>query len=179
MCGPDKSHLLESSSSYPNFDPHITLASFPSSLAIPLSTIRSALPTFPSPIAAEFKSVEIGDHFFRSVFLAITPTDALSALHQQIHSKLGIDVRTPLFPHLSLAYIDDEDAQHGEWERFFRSLEDSGKIRREGEEHAIALNCGGHGADDWLSGFQATEVLIVDCDGPVERWTVLGRCSIV
>ena len=178
MRGLDKSHLPESSSSYPNFAPHITLASFPSSLAIPLSTIRSALPTFPSPVAAEFKSVEIGNNFFRSVFLAIAPTHVLSSLHEQIHSKLGIDARTPLFPHLSLAYIYDEDAKHGERDRFVRSLEIAGKIRREGEEH-VALNCGGPGAEDWLSGFLATEVLIVDCDGPVEGWTVLERCSIV
>jgi 2',3'-cyclic-nucleotide 3'-phosphodiesterase len=162
-----------SASSYPKFDPHITLASFPSSKNIPLSTIRAAVLTSPAPVSVEFKSIEIGDHFFRSVYLAVKPTAALSALHEHIHAKLGLELRTPAFPHISLCYIDEEDARNGERANFLQELDNSGRVRR--EEDSVGLNC----AEDLLRGFEATEVWVTDCDGPVNEWSVLARIPLV
>lgn len=164
-------------SSYPDFDPHITLASVPMSSPSSLLSIRVAIPIFESPLTVDFKSIEIGTHFFRSVYLAIAPTPALSALHEQIHAKLGIEPRTPSFPHLSLSYISDEDAQSGERESYLQALENAGRIDRDGK--TVALDCGNDGTPNWIKGFRATEIWVADCDGPVEGWTVLDKIAIM
>lgn len=164
------------SSSFPKFAPHITLASLPWISAPPLSIIRAAIST--NPIAVEFKSIEVGDHFFRSVYIAISPTPALSTLHEHIHTKLGIEPHTPSFPHVSLSYIDDEDAQKGDREWFLWYLENAGKVDRENSE-LVRLNCSSEsGAEDWMKGFHAAEIWVANCDGPVEGWSVLDRVPI-
>jgi 2',3'-cyclic-nucleotide 3'-phosphodiesterase len=175
----DKAQLPESSTSYPTFEPHITLASFPSSDEIPIETVREALPKLSSPITVDFRSIETGTHFFRSVFLSITQTTDLSTLHEHIHTTLDIKANTPLYPHLSLAYIDDGDALDAERLLFLRRLEDAGRVKSEGEEH-VALNCFEEdGQERWISGFHASKVWIVRCEGPVEKWAVLDTCSLV
>jgi 2',3'-cyclic-nucleotide 3'-phosphodiesterase len=162
-----------SSSSYPEFHPHITLASFPSSSAPSLPDMRSAIPTNQGSVSVEFQSVDIGSHYFRSVYIAIKHTPSLRALHEHIHAKLGVETHTPAFPHLSLCYVTDQDALNGERERFFEDLD-----RDQGENQSIGLRYGEEGNNDVIHGFEGSEVWIVNCDGPVDQWTVLDKASL-
>ncbi|RDB21092.1 hypothetical protein Hypma_011791 [Hypsizygus marmoreus] len=166
-------------SSYPEFDPHITLASFPSLSAPSLPDICASIPTSSSPLSVSFRSIDVGTHFFRSVYIAVTPTSAISALHERIHTKLDIEPRTPSFPHLSLCYIDDQDAHDGEREMFFKELQRDGRIGSEGKKENVRLYHGEAGKEDWVSGFDATEVWVVDCDGHVEGWKILAKVALV
>jgi 2',3'-cyclic-nucleotide 3'-phosphodiesterase len=165
-------------SSYPEFHPHITLASFPSSSGPSVSDIRSAIPTNHGSISVEFESIIIGSHYFRSVYIAIKHTPSLRALHEHIHTQVGAEPHAPAFPHLSLCYIDDEDAQKGERERFSLGLDHGtrGRILREGP--SVSLRYGERGEDEWIDGFEASEVWITNCDGPVDQWTVLDKVSL-
>lgn len=171
--GTEKSH---SATSYPKFDPHITIASFPSSRNIPLSTIRTAVPASQGPITVEFESIRIGDHFFRSVYLAVKPTVPLLTLYEHVHATLDLDYHpTVAFPHITLCYIDEEDARNGEREKFLRELERTGRVKR--EDGRVGVNVGAE--RDWLWRFEALEVWIVDCDGPVNGWSVLAKIPLI
>ncbi|KAJ6624519.1 2',3'-cyclic-nucleotide 3'-phosphodiesterase [Mycena sp. CBHHK59/15] len=166
---------LRSETSYSKFQPHITLAALPSpspSLAEILSSIPESQPALP----ITFDSIEVGSHFFRSVYIAVRPTSALSDLHHYVHAKLGIEPKTPAYPHISLCYINDADAATGERVRYLQELENTGKVRR--NHDSVSLNCGDHGEDKWLSGFQSPEIWIVNCEGPVETWTVERKISL-
>lgn len=164
--------------SYPSFEPHITLAALPSSSEISMETIRSSVPSSQTRPQIEFKSIDIGSHFFRSVYLSVVPSLALQSLHQHVHRTLGIEPRTPLFPHISLCYISDEDADAGEREKFLQELETSGRVKRDGNS-GVSLNASDTEEVEWLSGFSAYEIWIVDCQGPVEGWQVLGKITLV
>ncbi|KAG7092779.1 hypothetical protein E1B28_009102 [Marasmius oreades] len=162
--------------SYPKFDPHITLASLPSPSDISLSQLRESLPKNQSSLKVNFRLVDVGDHFFRSVYIAVTLTPELVEIHRCVHEALQLEPRTPLFPHISLCYITDTDAGHGERQRFRDELQAAGKLR-EVSRGTVELDCGVEG-EDWLSGFMASEVWIVECEGPVESWRVLERITL-
>ncbi|PFH54260.1 hypothetical protein AMATHDRAFT_53152 [Amanita thiersii Skay4041] len=100
--------------------------------------------------------------------MAVKLTPELETLHDQVHKSLGIDPRTPAYPHLSLCYITDKDAENGERQKFYDGLH----LRKDG--NGIALDCGdGGGAEDWLSEFIIKEIWVVSCEGLVEEWKVL------
>lgn len=167
-----------SPSSYPEFHPHITLASFPSSSVKSISDLRSAIPPNHGSFSVEFESIIIGSHYFRSVYIAVKHTPSLRALHEYIHTKVGKEPDTPAFPHLSLCYIDDEDARNGERQRFFRDLDhDAGAGIQKGGQ-GVSLRYGERGEDDRIWGFEASEVWITNCDAPVDQWTVLDKVSL-
>lgn len=168
--------LASSSASYPEFHPHITLASFPSSSAPSLLDMCSAIPTNQGSVSVEFRSMDIGSHYFRSVYIAIKHTSSLRALHEHIHTRLGAEPHTPAFPHLSLCYIADEDSHNGERVRFFDDL--NGNTTRR-ESQSVGLRYGGEGKDDVMNGFEASEIWIVNCDGPVDQWTVLHQRVLI
>ncbi|KAF9469251.1 2',3'-cyclic-nucleotide 3'-phosphodiesterase [Collybia nuda] len=174
--GMGKSHLT---SSYPTFDPHITVTSFPSSHNIPLSTIRAAVPESQGPIPIEFESIKIGDCFFRSVYITVKPDAALLAFQEHIQTALGLECKAPVsFPHLSLCYIDEEDARNGERTRFIRKLEDTGKVMK--EIGAVGVRDTGNGHEEgWMWGFEASEIWVVACDGPIERWSILVKIPMI
>ncbi|THU80124.1 LigT-like protein [Dendrothele bispora CBS 962.96] len=161
----------QSDNSYPRFNPHITLASLPSSSDISLEKLRNAVPQSQPALNITFQSVDVGEHFFRSVYIAILPSPELAALHKKVHEALDIEPRTPSFPHISLCYISDEDAANGERLRYKQMLIDSGRLRAN-PDGTVSLNCGNDEREDWLSGFVAPEIWITTCDGPVEGWTV-------
>ncbi|KAI6005845.1 hypothetical protein EDD15DRAFT_681210 [Pisolithus albus] len=77
------------------------------------------LPKVASPIRVNFLSLVVGDHYFRSLLVSASPTEDLLALRDAITETLShLSPRpAPMFPHLSLAYIADEDAEAGERER--------------------------------------------------------------
>ncbi|KIY50806.1 LigT-like protein [Fistulina hepatica ATCC 64428] len=162
-------------SSYPNFEPHITLAALPHDVDIPPSDLLLAVPQSLRSIAARIKSVEIGTHYFRSVYLAIDPSPELTALHGHIHHKLQITPRTPSFPHMSLCYVADEDAAAGERQLFYDTLIASGRVLQTSANDIVLLD-----KDDvvGISSFECTEVWVVRCDGPVEHWQVLDKLPL-
>lgn len=169
----------------PTFEPHITIASFPS--CIPLQRLRDGISQHKSVHASDtgldvaFAALSVGGAFFRSVLIDIVPTPALRSIREQIAEKAGPDheARSPRYPHLSLFYVPDEHA------------EDRGRIRE-----ALWEDCGGvllaeggsvgfdllesesGGRRRRLEGFRAMEVWIVRCQGPVEGWTVLEKIDL-
>lgn len=166
------STLNQGLGSYPRFHPHITLATLPLSAENNLTDIEASIATsLKEPLTVKFSSVEIGSHYFRSVYIAIKPTSEIMDLHERIHEALHAIPRTPSFPHLSLCYIDDKDAAIGEREAFYNNLKDGGKIRAGG-----GLDCG-LVEEDWMDCFDANEIWVVKCEGPVNEWAVLRRFS--
>ena len=165
-----------SEASYPRFHPHITLASLPLSIERKLTDIEASITTSKAPLIIKFSSVEIGSHYFRSVYVAIEPTSEIIDLHGRIHGALNAVHQTPLFPHLSLCYIDDKDAAVGEREAFYKTLRDQGKIRARSEGN-VSLNCG-LAEEDWMDCFEANEMWVVRCEGPVNEWAILSKLPI-
>ena len=169
---PSRTNSNLSQGSYPKFHPHITLASLPLSVKNNLIDIEASITTsLKAPLTVKFSSVEIGSHYFRSVYIAIEPTSEIMNLHELIHEELQAVPRTPSFPHLSLCYIDDKDAAIGEREAFYKILKDGGKIRAGG-----SLDCGLE-EEDWMDHFEANEIWVVQCEGPVNEWAVLRKLS--
>jgi 2',3'-cyclic-nucleotide 3'-phosphodiesterase len=170
-----------SPTSYPEITPHITLAS---SGKATKDTLLRALPYTLRPIPVEFQKLEVGDHYFRSVFISMKKTAELVALHEHIMAALdkdGASPSAPVFPHMSISYIADED---GDAERKKAADElRASSITVEGSEadgaETVTLRCGGpekgHAS---LSSFEGTEVWIVRCEGPVQYWQVLQKISM-
>ncbi|KAJ7156989.1 2',3'-cyclic-nucleotide 3'-phosphodiesterase [Mycena crocata] len=164
-----------SEASYPHFYPHITLASLPDTVSSH-DAIVAAISAGQQAPSISFSSVQVGDHYFRSVFLAVHPSAALLELHRHVHATLEITPRTPKYPHLSLCYIADEDFV--ERSAYFQELQQSGKIRGNEETNGVSINCGASGEDDWLSEFEAAEIWITRCEGPVETWIVEKKIAL-
>ena len=173
-----------SAASYPNFYPHITLASqLPATMENP-DTLRSLIPWQDKPLTCSFASIEVGDVYFRSVYIAIKPSIQLLDLHKGVHENLQIETRTPSFPHLSLVYIADEDANEGERMKYYDLLQKGGKFKENytGDDpgknlKGVSLIC--RSATGWMDSFDATEVWAVKCDGSVESWEVKGKYPFV
>ncbi|KAF8913548.1 2',3'-cyclic-nucleotide 3'-phosphodiesterase [Mucidula mucida] len=148
-----------SEASYPSFEPHITLLSLPADSSISLQELRASIPKS-TPLKISFNSVNIGDHFFRSVYIAVKPTPELWSLHAHTHKALNQEPRTPLFPHISL------------------SLNDAGRIKSIEDGDGVALNCSQGAGEDWMSTFETSEIWIAECNGPVESWKILDKVSL-
>jgi len=157
------SHPRSSSKSYPHFYPHITLASAASSTL--LNSVVSSIPTDLSAIPVTFQNLKVGDHFFRSVYFSIHLSSELSALQSSIYAASSVFVhKTPSFPHMSIFYIEDTEAD--ERTRMARELELNGLVRT--CEGCVELKFG----EEWIDGFLGKEIWIVGCDGPVEGWSL-------
>ncbi|KAI6045544.1 2',3'-cyclic-nucleotide 3'-phosphodiesterase, partial [Pisolithus marmoratus] len=164
-----------SPSSYPKFFPHITLASvrsgneLPGALLVNLARDRQS-------IRVNFQSVVVSDHYFRSLLVSVLPTADLLALAGEIKETLShlSPLSAPMFPHLSLAYITDEDAEAGERDRAAQSLRESSAAVEDESNHTVSLQCG----EVCLSGIDLTEIWLVDCEGPVEDWSVRDKVSL-
>jgi len=169
--------------SYPTFHPHITLVSPPVSLEDHLASIKACVAKYRAlslPIC-RFKSVDIGNYYYRSVYVAIQPTLELLDMHKYFHDILRIEPITPAFPHLSLCYIDDADAENGERQAFYDTLKDAGELRaikKDGEVEGVSLNCGSNTQEEWIDHFKASEIWAVLCEGPVEGWKVIQKFSL-
>ena len=163
--------------SYPRFHPHVTLASIPSTFS--LERIRAALPIALKPLRIVFESLVIGDHYYRSVYLAIQLTEELQELHRAFHKAIGVKATTPAFPHCSMAYIANADA--GERPKFVDDLRASGRVRDglcEGVRgRNVSLKVVAE-EDTWMSEWEAKEVWVVDCSGQVEGWKVLDKIPL-
>lgn len=163
-------HKSKSPRSYPSLVAHITLASpIPSSLST--ATILSSVPARDlrgdAPLQVRFKSIDVGDTYWRSVYITIDPTPEMLKLRDDIHAALrkheGVNPTAPHFPHMSLYYIDDSepDERNVAKNRLFTS--------KQAEEYADGVKLGN------LPGFEGAEIWVVRCEGPVEEWEVLGK----
>lgn len=175
------------SNSYPRFQPHITLATVPSST--PVGELVAAIPSRQSRVRVDFADVVVSDAYFRSVLAVIEPSHEILTLHAKINGNLGIhNPRSPIFPHMSIYYIDDAEAE--ERSRVLQELEDNGTVvKTEGgvqihtSRGPIGIPTGSetrpipHG--DELQGFDGVEIWAALCDGPVETWTVLEKVELV
>ncbi|EKM82587.1 hypothetical protein AGABI1DRAFT_68346 [Agaricus bisporus var. burnettii JB137-S8] len=164
-----------SADTYPRFEPHITLAAIKSDTPISLSTIRESIPTAQRAFPVKLESVNIGDHYFRSVYASIKSDESLLDLHKTLHENLDKVPKTPKYPHMSLVYVSDEDAVEGEREKYYEELKERQLI--------AAASSGGvqlrvSPEKEWIGGFLAAEIWVMRCVGPVESWEVLDKIAL-
>ena len=168
---PDVASL--SASSYPTFLPHITLASVRSGSEL-AEELLTKYTKNRRTVRANFRSLEVSDHYHRSVLIAVEPATELLALHEEITGTLSdLFPSAPMFPHMSLSYIADEDANKGERVRTAQAMKDTGVVIEDEGHQTLSLKCG----EACLSGFDGTEIWLVDCEGPVEQWVVRDKRS--
>ena len=155
-----------------------------------LLALREAVPLGQRAVRVRFARVLAGDHYFRSIYVAIAPSPELAQLRSALALAgrkgpgpgLGPD-SPPAFPHLSLYYVADEEAHTRE--RFLQELEREEVVKHSADGLSVALRCVGEGSssgggggvegDGWLEGCMCTQIWIVDCEGPVEGWKVLDK----
>ncbi|GJE96436.1 cyclic phosphodiesterase-like protein [Phanerochaete sordida] len=171
-----KTSTSKSPSSFPHFEPHVTLATVPSST--PLDDLRAAIPLGQPVVPVTFRSVDVGSKYFMSVYVTVHHTGELNTLRDNLKTSLGEQAVPPL-AHVSLFYIDDSDAE--ERTKVEEQLERDGRIVRIADDRT-ALNCAEDPAesskDDLLDGFDGGEIWIALCDGPVPTWTVKDRIKL-
>ena len=126
-----KRSLPNSPSSFPDFQPHITLATTPTAAGL-----KEAVPDNQHSICPKFRSVDVGDKYFMSVYARVHDTGALAELRQHLRARLG-DAAVPPIPHVSLYYIDNADA--GEREKVREELKNKGRIVERAD--GVALDC--------------------------------------
>jgi len=165
-----------SPTSYPLFEPHITLASIHLETPVSLSTIRTSvvLPHQPA-FSVEFESVDVGDRYFRSVYIAVVLDETLKELRRAVHEALGVRSNTPYYPHISLVYITDEDQEKGrERERYFDELRRRKLISYDSDGGGVGLRTPDL-KSGWLKGSMMTEIWVTKCVGPADTWEVLDK----
>ena len=93
-----------------------------------------------------------------------------------------------MFPHMSIYYIDDEEAE--ERHRVLQELKDNGTVVQIKNGVQIHTSGGPMGIQtgsetrplphcDALQGIDGVEIWAVLCDGPVEAWTVLEKIKLI
>jgi 2',3'-cyclic-nucleotide 3'-phosphodiesterase len=158
----------QSPSSYPCFEPHITLGS-----AQTLADARKGVPAQRAPVRVRFRDVVAGPVYFRSVFVAVVRDEPMLALEAAVRAGLGNAHPPPSFPHQSFAYIDDADA--AERPRLVDEYTQKGIFRMQDGRESWVLDCG---EGDLVDGYVADAIWIVECDGPVEGWKVLEEIPL-
>jgi len=169
--------------SYPRFIPHITLATVPSTT--PVEELIAAIPSRQPQVKVTFSDVVVSDAYFRSVLAVVEPSPEITFLHSKIDESLKMrNSPSPMFPHMSIYYIDDAEAE--ERARVLRELEANGTVIKTKEWVQIHTSVGPIGIPtgsetrpqphgDALRGFDGAEIWVALCDGPVESWTVLEK----
>jgi 2'-5' RNA ligase len=88
----------------PVFEPHVTLlAGRPGPAASVIARAGEGMRmsnTFP----VRFIGPELGDSYFRSLYLRVEPSPELLVLHDAVRDAFGRTEEAPFFPHLSLRY---------------------------------------------------------------------------
>lgn len=168
--------------SFPHFVPHITLSSLrptaSESREWAVRTLHEAIPLGQRPVPVYFESIAAGDHYFRSIFVALKPSPELVSLLAALVTPRQAPARTPYSPaflHFSLYYIADEEAHlRG---RLLQELERENAVRHAVD--GVVLECGaGTDVDGALTGFTGTQIWTVACEGPVEGWEILDKFSL-
>lgn len=150
--------------------------------------LRESIPLGQRTLPIRFARVLTGDTYFLSIYIALAPSIELAHLRSSaLKVKVGHnpdpnpnpEKASPAFPHLSLFYIADEEAHTRV--RFLQEMEREGVVRHSADGLSVALQCAQAGAgedgddDGVLEGFTATQIWIVDCEGPVEEWKILDK----
>ena len=172
--------------SYKKFHPHITLTTVPSTT--PVEELIAAIPPNQSQVKVIFSDVVVSDTYFRSVLVTIKPSPEVMSLHSKICENLKTrNPRSPMYPHLSIYYIDDMEAE--ERTRVLQELKANGTVIKTKEGVEIHTSGGPIGTptgsssrppphSDALEGFDGVEIWIVSCDGPIETWSVLEKIKL-
>lgn len=111
-----------------------------------------------------FEQVRTGSTFYQSVFIAIQSSLQLSQLHQHVHNTLGVQPKTPEYPHLSLYYGDEGKDEIVE------------KLKQDGDTNNLDVN--GMVAVGGVQGFLATEIWVVNCVGRPEEWSIIDKVPL-
>jgi 2'-5' RNA ligase len=164
-----------SSDTYPRFEPHITLAAIKSDTPISLLSIRESIAYVQRVFPVKFESVDIGQHYFRSVYVSIRLDEMLVDLHKTLHEKLGKVPNTPKYPHMSLVYVNDEDAAEGERGKYYEELKER-QLITPASSGGVKLRASNQ--KEWIGGFLAAEIWVTRCVGPVESWEVLDKITL-
>lgn len=169
-----KTEGAQSPSSFVNFHPHITLATVPSSTKV--ADLRAVIPSSQHPIPIRFKSLDVGNKYFMSVYVAVHHDAELVALREHLKGKLGEKTVPPL-AHISLFYIDDSDI--GERQKIADVLKEEGRAISHGGDSVI-LDCtsGDERGKDLFSGISGAEIWIALCDGPVPTWEIKDKIPL-
>ena len=166
----------QSPSSFPRFHPHVTLAS-----STDANALRAAIPSGQKSVPVSFKTLEVGDKYFMSVFVAVhsPPDSPLHLLREHLRAALGGRAIPPL-PHLSLYYIDEADKEAREYTA--RKLKSELRVLESGrgEDSAVKLACfyddiEGEQDPELIEGFAGVEVWLVKCEGPVPDWEIMEK----
>ena len=164
----------------PKFEPHITLATVPSTT--PIAILRDSIPNNTKRLKISFTSAEAHDVYFRSSIVRCERTSELSHLLAAVKDSIerstsesedAVTVKAPDFPHLSLFYIDDDRAALRA--PALQKLFDGGKLVKFDDGLGIDV---GDESPELLRSFDADEIVIALCDGPVEGWVVLDRIKL-
>ena len=161
----------------------------PDSTALLALALRESIPLGQRALRVRFARVLTGDRYFLSIYIALAPSIELAQLRSSATAALlnglggggagaGVGAggpATPAFPHLSLFYVADEEAHTRV--RFLQEMEREGVVRHSADGLSVALRCAAEGddGDSVLEGFTATQIWIVDCEGPAEEWKVLDK----
>ncbi|KAI1791661.1 2',3'-cyclic-nucleotide 3'-phosphodiesterase [Ganoderma leucocontextum] len=173
----------KSPSSFPTFHPHVTLATGPDAAAL-----RAALPSDQPVVPVQFKSAEVGDKYFMSIYVVVHSPEGspLENLCSHLRAALG-DAAVPPIPHLSLYYIDDADKDtrlrtlqelHAHFRVIGKSVGDSVMADF---NRMVGLGCYASSEPNEadppyiLRQTESEEIWLVRCEGPVEGWEVLEK----
>ena len=170
---------IKSPSSFPSFQPHVTLASSSDAVAL-----RAAIPRSQPAIPVHFKSLEVGDKYFMSVYIAVHSSSGtpLETLREHLRASLG-DAAVPPVAHLSLYYIDEADKEEREY--IARRLKSELRILEggRGEDSVVKIACFYDDVEEeqdpeLIDGFEGEEVWLVRCEGPVSSWEVMEKFAL-
>ncbi|KAJ3492107.1 hypothetical protein NLI96_g182 [Meripilus lineatus] len=144
--------------------------------ATKVEDLKAAIPTDQRPIPIRFKSVDVGNKYFMSVYVAVHHDEELVALRDHLKRTPGEKTVPPL-AHMSLFYIDDSDRE--ERQKMADLLVTERRVIIQ-DAHSIKLDLSQTGEEgtDVYSGFKGAEIWIVSCDGPVPTWEVQDRLPI-
>lgn len=170
-----KTTTYKSPSSFPQFHPHVTLATVPSTTAV--EELRAAVPKNQPTIPVTFKAAEVGDKYFMSVYVTVYQNGVLGVLRDALTKALGED-KVPPMAHVSLFYIDDSEPE--ERIKLMHKLEKQGRIV-ERVDGRVGLDCSKVATSepgDIIEAFDGAEIWVALCDGPVETWTIKDKIRL-
>ncbi|KZV67930.1 hypothetical protein PENSPDRAFT_610742 [Peniophora sp. CONT] len=169
---PAQSDLPPRTRSYPDFHPHVTLATFDS--LPPTFRLRDVIPQ-EGPVKAYFQSAKPGSTYLGAMSVHLRKTAELEHLHRNIVSKLderGIRWKSRSFPHMSLFYVDEAP----ERERLQRMIR---RCFSRADDGRLVLWTGIGRDSRPIRRFTGSSVWLVDCHSKdVEQWSRIDRVSL-
>jgi 2'-5' RNA ligase len=169
-----------SSRSYPRFAPHITLATFALSSAT-LPPLNALIPANAHPVPVFFESVNIGNTYLGAFSVRVAKSPELMSLHDGVLNGIaanGIEARSRSFPHMSLFYVDEEEARQQLTDELFKT--ERVTTVSQGGTTSVLLRPDPRATGLLpLEGFNGTQVWLVDCNSKnVEAWEVKEKISL-